>query len=59
VCASADASFQRVADVKVTADLAHINRLAFVDKGRIAGHYGEIGKNDSMLMMSSLTPSPK
>ena len=44
MCTSADASFLRAADVKVTADLAHINRLAFVDKERIAGHYGEIRK---------------
>jgi hypothetical protein len=39
-----DASFQCVADIKVAADLARINRLAFVDKGRITGDYGEIGK---------------
>jgi hypothetical protein len=39
-----DAAFQRVADIEIAADLADVDRLAFVDKGRVARDHREIGK---------------
>ena len=40
----ADAAFQRIVDVEIAADLADVDRFAFVDKGRVARDHREIGK---------------
>ena len=40
----ADAAFERIVDVQVMADLADVDRLAFVDEGRVARGHREIGK---------------
>ena len=40
----ADAAFQRIVDIEIAADLADVDRLAFVDEGRVARDHREIGK---------------
>jgi hypothetical protein len=55
----ADAPFERIVDVEVMADLADVDRLAFVDKDELRAITERSGKRDSIVMMSSLTPSPR
>ena len=40
----ADAAFERIVDIEIAADLADVDGLALVDKGRVARDHREIGK---------------